>query len=73
MEVSQTLSENAHWGSLPTCDRAKVDGIIAFGGMSRSRVMIGAHLRQLAKRVSSSVKASITFSDLTDHLGRMAL
>ena len=53
--------------------RAAIIGLIAFWREDLIPPDEWRALQQLAKRVAPSVEASITFSDLTDHLGRMAL
>ena len=67
-------SENARtWAALPLVIGQRLIGLIAFWRDEQVSSDDWNALQQLAKRVSSSVEASITFSDLTDHLGRMAL
>ncbi len=62
-----------NWAALPLVIGQRLIGLVVFW-----RTLPISHnewqgLQQLAIRVSPSVEASITFSDLTEHLGRMAL
>jgi len=62
-----------NWAGLPLVIGQRLIGLIAFWRDEQVKTDEWTTLQQLAKRVSPSVEASITFSDLTDHLGRMAL
>ena len=67
-------SEDArNWAALPLIIGQRLIGLIAFWRDEQVSTDEWNALQQLANRVSPSVEASITFSDLTDHLGRMAL
>jgi len=61
------------WAALPLVIGQRLIGLIAFWREDLILPDEWRALQQLAKRVAPSVEASITFSDLTDHLGRMAL
>jgi signal transduction histidine kinase len=61
------------WAALPIVNGQRLIGLIAFWSEEVIPPDVWSAIRQLAKRVAPSVEASITFSDLTDHLGRMAL
>jgi two-component system, NtrC family, sensor kinase len=61
------------WSVLPLIIGQRLIGIIALWWKLASPPADLKALQELAKRVSPSVEASITFSDLTDQLGRMAL
>ena len=61
------------WVALPLVIGKRLIGLVAFWRETLILSEEWSGLQQLAKRVAPSVEASITFSDLTDHLGRMAL
>ena len=61
------------WVALPLIIGRRLIGLIAFWWQRSISSDELNRIQQLAKRVAPSVEASITFSDLTDHLGRMAL
>jgi len=61
------------WAGLPLVIGQRLIGLVAFWQNVHPPPDTWNELLQLAKRVAPSVEASITFSDLTDHLGRMAL
>jgi GAF domain-containing protein len=68
------ITETARiWTALPFVIGQRLIGMIAFWSEEVIPPDVWSAIRQLAKRVAPSVEASITFSDLTDHLGRMAL
>jgi signal transduction histidine kinase len=61
------------WAALPLVVGKRLIGLIAFwGGEAISQAEWSA-IKQIAKQVSPTVEASVIFSDLTNHLGRMAL
>jgi signal transduction histidine kinase len=61
------------WAALPLVIGQRLIGLIAFWRELLISPDEWTGLKQLASRVTPSVEASITFSDLTDHLSRMAL
>jgi two-component system, NtrC family, sensor kinase len=61
------------WGALPLVIGQRLIGLIAFWRDFMILPDEWTDLQQLARRAAPLVEASITFSDLTDHLGRMAL
>ena len=61
------------WAALPLVIGKRLIGLVAFWRELAIPFDDWGGLQQLARRVAPSVEASITFSDLTDHLGRMAL
>ncbi len=61
------------WAALPLVIGQRLIGLVAFWGKSQILQDQWIGLQQLVKRVAPSVEASVTFSDLADHLGRMAL
>jgi signal transduction histidine kinase len=61
------------WAGLPLVIGQRLIGLIAFWRILPVPDNEWSGLQQLAMRMSPSVEASITFSDLTEHLGRMAL
>jgi signal transduction histidine kinase len=68
------ITETARiWTALPFVIGQRLIGMIAFWSEEVIPPDVWSAIRQLAKRVAPSVEASITFSDLTDHLGRMVL
>ena len=61
------------WAGLPLIIGQRLIGLIAFWRESLILPEEWSGLQLLARKVAPSVEASITFSDLTAHLGRMAL
>ena len=61
------------WAALPLVIGKSLIGLIAFWRGEVISQDEWSAIKQIAKQVSPSVEASITFSDLTNHLGRMAL
>jgi len=61
------------WAALPLVIGQRLIGLITFWGGEVILPEVWSAIQQLGKRVAPSVEASITFSDLTNHLGRMAL
>ncbi len=61
------------WGAIPLVIGQRLIGLIAIWRETQVLPDEWNEIQQLARKVAPSVEASITFSDLTDHLGRMAL
>jgi signal transduction histidine kinase len=61
------------WVAVPLVIGQRLIGLISFWRDSKPRNDEWDAISKLAKRLAPSVEASITFSDLSDHLGRMAL
>jgi two-component system, NtrC family, sensor kinase len=61
------------WAALPLEIGKRLIGLVAFWREQSILREEWNELQQLSRRVASYVDASITFSDLTDHLSRMAL
>ncbi len=61
------------WVGLPLLIGQRLIGLVAFWCPFLIQQETWNDIRELAKRIAPSVEASVTFSDLTEHLGRMAL
>ncbi|MGD0879682.1 MAG: GAF domain-containing protein [Anaerolineales bacterium] len=61
------------WAALPLVIGTRLIGLVALWKGEVVSQDEWSAIKQIAKQVSPSVEASVTFSDLTNHLGRMAL
>ncbi len=62
------------WCCFPLIIGQRLIGVVALVAPYRNLMrMNGPRLREIAKRVSSSVEVIVTFSELTDHLRRLGM